>query len=78
MLEGNFQVQAPPPLPPPGSLYLEGRFNKGFLRYEFGRLIFGGAYFRNSTVLGLFEMLASLSSIKSDETFYVKGFTLPW
>ena len=28
----------------------EGRFNGGFLRYEFGGLIFGGAYFRNFTV----------------------------
>ena len=30
--------------PPGGGLYLEGRFNGGFLRYEFGGLIFGGAY----------------------------------
>ena len=35
---------------PPGGLYLEGRFNGGFfLRYRFGGLIFGGAYFRNFT-----------------------------
>ena len=33
VFEGNFQVQAP------GGLYLEGRFNGGFLRYEFGGLI---------------------------------------
>ena len=34
-------------------LYLEGQFNGGFfffLRFEFGGLIFGGAYFRNFTV----------------------------
>ena len=31
-------------------LYLEGRFNGGFLHYEFGGLIFGGAYFQNFTV----------------------------
>ena len=38
--------------PPRGGLYLEGRFNGGFLlRYEFGGLIFEGAYFRNFTVL---------------------------
>ena len=43
VFEGNFQVQAP------GGLYLEERFNGGFLRYEFGGLIFGGAYFRNFT-----------------------------
>ena len=35
---------------PPGGLYLEGRFNGGFLRYRIGGLIFGGAYFRNFTV----------------------------
>ena len=39
VFDGNFQVQAPR-----GGLYLEGRFNGGFLRYEFGGLIFGGAY----------------------------------
>ena len=45
VFEGNFQIQAP------GSLYLEGRFNGGFLRYEFGEFIFGGAY----TWRGLFS-----------------------
>ena len=47
-VEGNFQV---PALwgrggggGGEGGLYLEGRFNRGFLRYEFGGLIFGGAY----------------------------------
>ena len=30
---------------------MAGRFNGGFLRYEFGGLIFGGAYFRNFTVV---------------------------
>ena len=35
-----------------GGLYLEGRFIGGFLlRYEFGGLIFGGAYLRNFMVL---------------------------
>ena len=44
--EGKFQVQAPP-----GGLYLGGDLTEGFLRYDFGGLIFGGAYFRNFTVL---------------------------
>ena len=30
--------------PPWGSIYSEGLFNVGFLRYEFGGLIFEGAY----------------------------------
>ena len=46
VFEGNFQLQ----VPGGGGLYLEGQFNGGFLRYEFGGLIFGGAYFRNFTV----------------------------
>ena len=55
VFEGNFQVQDPSPRGG-GGLYLEGRFNGGFLHYEFGRLtvyleglIHGGAYFWNST-----------------------------
>ena len=53
---GNFQVQSPGG----GGLYLEGRFNGGFiLRYEFGGLIFGGAY----TWRGLFsEFYGKLSA----------------
>ena len=47
VLEGNFQVHAPGG----GGLYLEELFNGGFLRYEFGGLIFGGAY----TWRGLFS-----------------------
>ena len=39
-----------PSTSPLGGLYSEGRFNGGFLRYDIGGLIFGGAYFRNFTV----------------------------
>ena len=38
VFEGNFQVQAPGGWRA-GGLYLEGRFNGGFLRYEFGGLL---------------------------------------
>ena len=54
VFEGNF-----PGTFSPRGLYLEGRFSGGFLRYEFGGLIFGGgpihggAYFRNFTVFAL-------------------------
>ena len=45
VFEGNFQEQAP------GGAYIwRGDLTEGFLRYEFGGLIFGGAYFRNFTV----------------------------
>ena len=40
-----------PSTSPPGGLYSEGRFNGGFLRYDFGGLIFGGDY----TWRGLFS-----------------------
>ena len=36
---------------PPGGLYLRGDLTEGLLRYEFGGLIFGGAYTRR----GLFS-----------------------
>ena len=46
VFEGNFQVQAP------GAAYIwRGDLTEGFLRYEFGGLIFGGAY----TWRGLFS-----------------------
>ena len=45
VFEGNFQVQAP------GEAYIwRGDLTEGFLRYEFGGLIHGGAYFLNFTV----------------------------
>ena len=46
--EGNFQVQAPL-----GAYIWRGDLPEGFLRYQFGGLIFGGAYFRNFTVVKL-------------------------
>ena len=38
---------------PPGGLYLEGRFNGGFLRYCFGGLIFGGARTWRGFIFGI-------------------------
>ena len=35
---------------PSGGLYLEGRFNRGFFGLRVWGLIYGGAYFLNSTV----------------------------
>ena len=34
---------------PPGAYIRRGDLTEGFLRYEFGGLIFGGAYFPNFT-----------------------------
>ena len=46
VFEGNVQVQAPQ-----GAHIWRGDLTEGFLRYEFGGLIFGGAY----TWRGLFS-----------------------
>ena len=45
VFEGNF-----PSTSPRGGLYLRGDLTEGVLRYRFGGLIFGGAYFRNFTL----------------------------
>ena len=47
VFEGKFQVQSPR-----GAYIRRGDLTEGFLRYDFGGLIFGGAYFRNFTVVG--------------------------
>ena len=55
VFEGNFQVQAPR-----GAYIWRGDFkiNGGFLSYEFGELIFGGAY----TWRGLFSEFYGIST----------------
>ena len=45
VFEGKFQVQAPR-----GAYIRRGDLTKGFLRYDLGGLIHGGAYFGNFTV----------------------------
>ena len=43
--------QIPSTSPPGGGAYIRrGDLTEGFLRYDFGGLIHGGAYFRNFTV----------------------------
>ena len=48
VFEGKFQVQAPR-----GACIRRGDLTGGFLRYDFGGLIFGRAYFRNFKVVSL-------------------------
>ena len=45
IFEGNF-----PSTSPQGAYIWRSDLTEGFLRYRFGGLIFGGAYFRNFTV----------------------------
>ena len=56
VFEGNFQVQAPQ-----GAYIWRGDVTEGFLRYEFGGLIQGGAYFRNFTVAEFTSYFRDLS-----------------
>ena len=53
VFEGKFQVQAPR-----GAYIRRGDLTEGFLRYDFGGLIFGGAY----TWRGLFSQFYGISS----------------
>ena len=46
VFEGNF-----PSTSPRGACIWRGDLSEGFLPYQFGGLIFGGAYFRNFTVV---------------------------
>ena len=51
-----FLIEDPKPISqyqPPGTYIQRGNLTEGFLRYEFGGLIFGGAYFWNFTVICL-------------------------
>ena len=51
---------------PLGGLYIyiwTGDLAEGFLRYEFGGLILGGAYFRNFTVCTLLKSLLNYLQI---------------
>ena len=50
-----------PSTSPPGAYIRVGDLTEGFLRYDFGELIFGGAYFRNFTVLGALKRFRSSS-----------------
>ena len=50
VFEGNFRVQAPR-----GAYIWRGDLTEGFLRYRFGGLIFGGAYFQNFTVFYILQ-----------------------
>ena len=48
-----------------GAYIWRGDFAEGFLRYQFGGLIFGGAYFRNFTVF----LIRSIYSIHIMQVF---------
>ena len=57
VFEGKFQVQAPR-----GAYFRRGDLTEGFLRYDFGGLIFGGAY----TWRGLFSEFYGSYAIPRD------------
>ena len=59
-----------------GAYIWKGDLTQGFLRYEFGGLIFRGAYFRNFTVCGFGVQIPALVSCarKADSYKKVCGF----
>ena len=54
-----------PSTSPPGGLYSEGRFNEGFLRYNFRELIFGGAYTRKGLFSEFYGILLWTDCVKT-------------
>ena len=61
VFEGNFPSKSPR-----GAYIWRGDFTEGFLRYQFGGLIFGGAYtqrayFRNFTVFHYYQFFPNIS-----------------
>ena len=48
VFEDNFRAQGPP-----GGLYLEGRFNGGFLRYEFGGAYIWRGFYMEGLIFGI-------------------------
>ena len=59
VFEGNFGVQAPR-----GAYIWRGDLTEGFLRYEFGGLTHGGAYFRNFTVVDKLNYTCIVARLK--------------
>ena len=55
VFEGNF-----PSTSPWGAYIWRGDLTEGFLRYRFGGLIFGGAYFRNFAVFVILRIARNL------------------
>ena len=76
VFEDNFRAQSPP-----GGLYLEGRFNRGFfaLRVWGGLylegLLHGGAYFRNFTVLNC-SVLKKGPFLESSRNYQARKYVL--
>ena len=58
VFEGNF-----PSTSPRGAYIWRGDLTEGFLRYRFGGLIFGGAYFRNFTVACFLRTLVNTDNL---------------
>ena len=61
VFEGKFQVQAPP-----GAYIRRGDLTEGFLRYDFGGLIFEGAY-KCRSLFSDFTVYTKLTDWKFEE-----------
>ena len=70
VFEGNF-----PHTSPRGASIWRGDLTEGFLRYRFGGLMFGGAYFRNLRYLG-FQKPKPFNKIKAKNTINRNNFQI--
>ena len=58
VFEGKFQVQTPR-----GAYIWKGDLTEGFLRYDFGGLIFGGAYTWRGLFLEFYGMSRGIAAV---------------
>ena len=73
VFEGNF-----PSTSPRGAYIWRGDLTEGFLRYQFGGLIHGGAYFRNFTVCPNSKIFTVSSSFYVSFQSWVKMNSTNW
>ena len=68
-------IRGPIPVTSPRGAYIRrGDLTEGFLRYDFGGLIFGGAYFRNFTPwLFTFLPLSSWTVVRTVKKVVIKN-----
>ena len=57
---------------PPGDLYSDRRFNRGFLCYDFGGLIFAGAYTWRASFSGFYRIILT-EKVPLSSTFFLQN-----
>ena len=60
---------------PPGDLYSDRRFNRGFLCYDFEGLIFAGAYTWRASFSGFYRIILT-EKVPLSSTFFLQNMVL--